>query len=78
MTKHSIELEIGSQTYAELMTLAEASGLGLDVLLLNAARRLIEDEEDIAVIAEYEKRKADGTLKTISLDQLSAELGLDN
>ena len=78
MTKHSIELEIGSQTYAELMTLAEASGLELDVLLLNAARRLIEDEEDLAAIADYQKRKADGTLKTISLDQLSTELGLDN
>ena len=78
MTKHTVELEIGSQTYAELVSLAEASGLQLDVLLLNAARRILEDEEDLAAIADYETRKANGTLRTISLDELSVELGLDD
>ena len=70
MTRHTIELEIGSKTYAELVT--------LDVMLLNAARRVVEDADDMAAIADYEKRRAEGTLKTVSLDELSEELGLDD
>tara|TARA_R110002020_G_scaffold14693_2_gene52147 strand:+ start:1881 stop:2117 length:237 start_codon:yes stop_codon:yes gene_type:complete len=78
MTRHTIELEIGSKTYAELVTLAKSSGLALDVMLLNAARRVVEDADDMAAIADYEKRRAEGTLKTVSLDELSEELGLDD
>jgi flagellin-specific chaperone FliS len=77
MGKHTVELEIGSQTYNELLSLAQASGQSLDVMLLEAARRVLEDASDMAAIERYQEQKANGTLKTVSLAQLSAELGLD-
>ena len=78
MTKHTIKFEIGSQTYDELLAIARSKGVDLDDMLLEAFHRVIEDAQDMAAIAEYERQKADGTLKTLSLAEVGARLGLDD
>ena len=78
MTKHTIKFEIGSQTYDELLAIARSKGVELDDMLLEAFHRVIEDAQDMAAIAEYERQKADGTLKTLSLAEVGARLGLDD
>lgn len=78
MTKHTIKFEIGSQTYDELLAIAQSKGVALDDMLQEAFYRIIEDEQDMAAIAEYERQKADGTLETFTLDEVSARLGLDS
>lgn len=78
MTKHTIKFEIGGQTYDELLAIARSKGVELDDMLLEAFHRVIEDAQDMAAIAEYERQKADGTLKTLSLAEVGARLGLDD
>lgn len=78
MTKHTIELEIGDQTYAQLLSIAQSNGVQLEGMLLEAVYRTIEDMQDMAVIADYERQKADGTLETFTMEEVSARLGLDD
>ena len=78
MTKHTIELEIGDQTYAQLISIAQSNGVPLDEMLVEAVYRVIEDTQDMAAIAEYQKRKANGTSKTFSMEEVSSLLGLDD
>lgn len=78
MTKHMIKFEIGDQTYEDLLSIARSHGVELDDMLLEAFHRVIEDAQDMAAIAEYERQKADGTLKTFSLAEVGARLGLDD
>ena len=78
MTRHTIKFEIGDQTYEDLLSIAQSNGVELDDMLLEAFYRVIEDAQDMAAIAEYERQKADGTLRTFSLDEVGARLGLDD
>lgn len=78
MTRHTIELDIGDKTYAELLSIAQASGVALDDMLVEAVYRMIEDTQDMAAIAEYERQRAVGTLQTTAFDEVTRRLGLDD
>ncbi|MDB5612882.1 MAG: hypothetical protein JWQ22_535 [Devosia sp.] len=78
MTKHTITVEIGDQTYAQLLSIAQSNGVPLDDMLLEAIYRVIEDTQDMTAIAEYQKQKADGTLETTSFEEVKRRLGLDD
>jgi predicted DNA-binding protein len=78
MTKHTLHFEIDQDAYARLQALAETKGMEVDDMLVAALIQTLEDAEDMASIADYEKRRAAGNTETVSLDQLSKELGLDD
>ena len=75
MTKHTVQLPDG--LYERLTTLAKASGLSTDELIMAAIQQHLEDAEDLRAIAEYEQSVRDGTLKTYSLEEVERQLGLD-
>jgi hypothetical protein len=78
MTRHTIELDIGDQTYAKLLSIAQANGVALDDMLVEAVYRVIEDTQDMAAIADYEKQKAAGELETVPFDEVRRRLGLES
>jgi RHH-type transcriptional regulator, rel operon repressor / antitoxin RelB len=59
-----------------LINTAERSGLSLDSFVREAIERMIEDQEDIALLEEALRDPGHG--ETISSEQMKRELGLDN
>ena len=55
---------------------ARSHNLTVSEFARQAMLERIEDEYDLAAIAEYEKAKAEGTLKTYPHDEVWKELGL--
>ncbi|WP_455490923.1 type II toxin-antitoxin system RelB family antitoxin [Granulicatella sp.] len=55
---------------------AELSGVDLSTLFKRALLERIELEQDLNTIAEYEKEKANGTLKLYDVEEVVAELGV--
>ena len=55
---------------------AAVHGIGKSSLVKKLAFERLEDEYDLSIFEEYEKKKANGTLKTRPIDELWAELGL--
>ena len=51
-------------------------GLGKSSLVKQLAFERLEDEYDLKIIEEYEKKKAKGKVKTRPIEELWAELGL--
>ncbi len=56
---------------------AEFTGVELSTLFKRVLLEKIELEQDLNTIAEYEKEKANGTLKLFNLEEVMAELGVD-
>nr|WP_314259815.1 DUF6290 family protein [uncultured Devosia sp.] len=77
MIRHTIKFEIEAETYEDLQSLAKAKGVDVDSMLQEAFTLLLEDAEDMAAIAEYERQKAEGTLETIPFADIKLRLGLD-
>ena len=50
-------------------------GVGKSSLVKQLALEKLEDEYDLKIFEEYEKKKAKGTLKTRPIEELWAELG---
>ncbi len=59
-----------------LNKVALVHGLGKSSLLKQLAFERLEDEYDLKIFEEYEKKKAKGKLKTRPIEELWAELGL--
>jgi RHH-type rel operon transcriptional repressor/antitoxin RelB len=59
-----------------LINTAERSGLSLDSFVREAIERMIEDQEDIALLEEALRDPYHG--ETISSEQMKRELGLDS
>lgn len=51
-------------------------GVDLSTLFKRALLERIELEQDLNTIAEYEKEKANGTLKLYDVEEILAELGV--
>ena len=54
---------------------SEFVGVDLSTLFIRALLERIELEQDLNTIAEYEKEKANGTLKLYEVEEVMAELG---
>lgn len=54
---------------------SEFVGVDLSTLFIRALLERIELEQDLNTIAEYEKEKANGTLKLYDVEEVMAELG---
>ena len=54
----------------------EFTGVELSTLFKRALLERIELEQDLKTIAEYEKEKANGTLKLYDVEEVMAELGV--
>ena len=70
----SIRLTEEERTMAE--TYAKLHGISLAEAFKKALFERIEDEYDLRVVEEYEKDKADGTLKTKPVEELWKDLNL--
>ena len=55
---------------------AELSGVDLSTLFKRALLERIELEHELKTIDEYEKEKANGTLKLYDVEEVMAELGV--
>ena len=55
---------------------SKVCGLGKSSLLKQLAFERLEDEYDLKIVADYEKKKAKGKVKTRPIEELWAELGL--
>ena len=55
---------------------AEFVGGDLSTLFKRALLERIELEHELNIVAEYEKEKANGTLKLYDVEEVMAELGL--
>lgn len=55
---------------------SDVHGIGKSSLVKQLAFERLEDEYDIKIFEEYEKKKASGKLKTRPIEELWAELGL--
>ena len=56
---------------------AEFVGVDLSTLFIRALLERIELEQDLNTIAEYEKEKANGTLKLYDVEEVMDELGVE-
>ena len=56
---------------------AEFSGLELSILFKRVLLEGIELEYELKMIAEYEKEKANGTLKLYDVEEVMDELGVE-
>ena len=55
---------------------SEFVGVDLSTLFIRALLERIELEQDLNTIAEYEKEKANGTLKLYEVEEVMDELGV--
>ena len=72
----AITVRMNEEEQAAVKFYARSHNLTVSEFLRGLALEKIEDEYDLASIAEYEKEKAKGTLKTYSHDEVWKELGL--
>ncbi len=54
---------------------AEFVGVDLSTLFIRSLLEIIELEQDLNTIAEYEKEKANGKLELFDVEEVVAELG---
>ena len=79
MTKNrNMIIKVSNSDYEIIKKFADFNGKSISALMLDAVWEQIEYFEDMKSVAEYEQRKADGTLVTYSLKEVCEELGLDN
>jgi len=70
-TKH-MNIRITESEYKKIKQFADFSGKSISALMLDAIWEQMEYQEDLADIAEYEKEKANGTLTTISWQEVKS------
>lgn len=71
-----ISVRVNDKEKEMLKKASEVYGCAVSTLMKNLAFEKLRDEYDLQVVAEYEKQKNDGTLKTRPVDELWKELGL--
>jgi len=76
MTKHTVQMP--DELFQRLATLASEAGKTTDEVILAAIQEHLEDMEDMQAIAEYERQRDAGESHTMTLDEVSRELGLDD
>lgn len=59
-----------------IKTYADFYGVSTSDFIKTSVIQRIEDIFDLCAIEEYEKKKENGTLETVSLDEVKKQLGL--
>lgn len=72
----TITIRINDAEEAILDQVSALYGVGKSSLMKQLAFAKLEDEYDLKIIEEYEKKKAAGKLKTKPAEELWKELGL--
>ena len=72
----TITIRVNEAEEAVLDQAASLYGSSKSALLKQLAFEKLEDEYDLAVVLDYEKKKARGTIKTRPIEDLFAELEL--
>lgn len=72
----TITIRVNDIEEAILEQASAVHGLGKSSLLKRLAFEKLEDEYDLKIIEEYEKKKAEGALKTKPAEELWKELDL--
>lgn len=76
MTEHIVQLPEG--LYEVVKSVAGDAGQSPDELIIAALTQYLEDQEDLRAIDEAIAEWEAGGRKTIPLEQVSRELGLDD
>lgn len=71
-------VRIPDETYSRLQALAARTGRTATFYIREALERHLEDLEDLHLVEEVLAHREQGTSRTISLDDLSRDLGLDD
>lgn len=73
MTKHTVQLS--DDLYERVKVLAASTGRSLDDLIRDALVELLEDAEDVRLIAQHE---ASEKTAPVTLDEMRKRLGMDH
>lgn len=71
-------VRIPDETYTRLQALAARTGRTATFYIREALERHLEDLEDLHLVEDVLTRREQGTSRTVSLDDLSRDLGLDD
>ena len=72
----NMNIRISEAEYEHIKQFADFNGKTISALILDAIRDLMEYQEDLKDIEEYEKEKATGTLVTYSWEEVKKGAGL--
>ena len=72
-----ISVRVSDEEKQTMLDFAKFNGQTVSKLLRDTFFEKIEDEYEIKIVAEYEKEKANGTLKLHSWDDVKKELDLE-
>ena len=70
-----VSISLSKEEESLFKNYAEFVGVDLSTLFIRALLERIELEHELKTIAEYEKEKANGTLKLYDVEEVMAELG---
>ncbi|MGV3491065.1 MAG: type II toxin-antitoxin system RelB family antitoxin [Devosia sp.] len=71
-------VRIPDETYARLQDMASKTGRTATFYIREAIEAHLDDLEDAYLVDQVLQRRANGDDATVSLDQLSRDLGLDD
>lgn len=71
-----MNIRVPETDYRKIKQFADFNGKSISSLMLDAVREIIEYQEDLSDIEEYEKEKELGTLKTHSWADVKKGAGL--
>ena len=71
-----MNIRVAEHDYQKIKQFADFNGKSISALMLDAIFEQIEYQEDLGDIAEYEKEKANGTLRTVSWQELKNDTEL--
>jgi len=74
-TKH-MNIRISENDYNKIKKFADFNGKSISALMLDSVWERMEYQEDLEDILEYEREKANGTLKTTSWKEIKERLSL--
>jgi len=72
----SINIRIAEEELEEIKAFADFYGESLSEIMLNAVRERMELWDDLKDVNAYQKEKENGTLETVSMEEMEERLGL--
>jgi homoserine trans-succinylase len=74
----NMNIRISENEYETIKQFADFNGKSISALMLDAIWEQIKYWEDMKAVAEYERKKANGTLITTPWETVKKEFGLNN
>ncbi len=71
-------IRLSDETYERLRALSERTGRTASYYIREAIEERLDDLEDIYLAEQVLERRANGDTRTLTLDELERELGLDD